>query len=67
MLEQLALWSRYPVEPGPARSDHAPPVPEPTFTCGDCGRPISQEEFTDSLWGCCKECENDRLEDMWAG
>ena len=57
---QLPLWSRFP-------TDHAPPIDEPTYHCADCGKPMGQDEFAASLWGSCKECESDRLEDAWAG
>lgn len=35
--------------------------------CADCGRTLTMAEARASMWGCCIDCENERLGDVVAG
>jgi ribosomal protein L37AE/L43A len=37
------------------------------YSCGECGCPLTKEQYVNSLWGFCSECENDRIGDICAG
>lgn len=35
---------------------------EPEIACSDCGKPLLKEQKINSLFGCCRECDEKRLE-----
>jgi len=43
------------------------PLQQDVGTCPDCDQLFTNEELAEGLWGRCRSCEEDRLQDIWAG
>lgn len=62
-MEQLMLWGGFTY----IRGVHVHRNQDGELRCPGCDQYVKEKELRESLWGYCRRCENDRIQDVVVG